>query len=157
MEEFPRVAFRGLFMDGDVTNWCQGIRDFFGVVPPSLQVGGGTLQPWVKICLFKGSWSFNSVNYFYDRVWGSKFNTICLKDCYILNMTKSLFEIKYWFRWEYEQILFNNRHVLQTFMEWITLSTIILFWPLPFYFGSCKEIWLIPYLFLWNYFRIFLW
>jgi hypothetical protein len=37
---FPRVAWPGLFKAGDVTNWYQSMRDFFGVEFPNLWVAG---------------------------------------------------------------------------------------------------------------------
>jgi hypothetical protein len=41
MKTFPRVAWPDLFKVGDVTNWCQSMRDYSGVAFPSLWVAQG--------------------------------------------------------------------------------------------------------------------
>jgi hypothetical protein len=41
MEVFPRIAWSGLYKAGDVTNWCQIMRDCYGVAFPGLWVVGG--------------------------------------------------------------------------------------------------------------------
>jgi hypothetical protein len=35
MKAFPRVAWPSLFKVGDVTNWCQSMRDCSGVASPA--------------------------------------------------------------------------------------------------------------------------
>jgi hypothetical protein len=35
MKAFPRVAWPSLYKAGDVTNWCQSMRDFLEWHPPA--------------------------------------------------------------------------------------------------------------------------
>jgi hypothetical protein len=44
----PRVTWLGLYKAGDVTNWCQRMRDCSGVVSLGLRVARGTLQIGIR-------------------------------------------------------------------------------------------------------------